>query len=99
MVEMFVGRMRMNYDEFMETEIRVLFIAWNGFQKQKKEQNDVIRMIICEQTTFMINISGKMVKKDMTLRDFGFDIGPRRVMTKEELKTKVEIANNIVWRV
>ena len=99
MIEMFVGRMRMSFDEYENTEIIVLFIAFKGWNKQRHDEIISLRSLVVEQTVELINISGKMVKNAVSMRDFGVDIGPNKELTPEQIKEKIKTANSIQWKV
>lgn len=98
-MELFVGRMGMSYSQYMETDLLVLFIAFSGWLKQKKTDVESLRILIVEQTVRLMNVSGKMVKKEITMKDFGINIGGRPKLTKAQKAEKVAKARAIVWKV
>lgn len=93
--------MGMDYDAFMDHDFVALFDRLRGFQKQWRENLELQRAFIVEQTCHMINMSGKVNKgRNVTPRDFGVKTGrPVRPADPEELKKKIARARSIEWRV
>lgn len=87
----------MSMNDFYQSDMIDLFTAWEGHLQQKRDDVDALRVLVCEQTMNLMNISGKVLKQNLEMADFGY--GDKKQMTEEEFQRKVNHANTIDWKV